>query len=127
MPFRWGKKERTREPDRENPIRVLRAAEELEAALRADLAVLYKHSDRCGICFRSLREVQKFAEAHPDVPVFMIDVVADRELSSLAAERLGVVHQSPQAIVVRAGEALWDGSHVGVTAGKLEGFVSTVH
>ena len=36
------------------------------------------------------------------------------------AERLGVLHQSPQAILVRDGQAVWNDSHEGVTSAALK-------
>jgi bacillithiol system protein YtxJ len=47
-------------------------------------------------------------------------VVANRDLSLLAAERTGVVHQSPQAILLRSGKAVWSESHHGITAASLD-------
>ena len=101
-------------------LREVHEETELEAALGgAGPAVIYKHSDRCGFCHRSQREMEDFARRHPEIPVLKIDVVGSRPLSSRVAERLGVKHQSPQAIVVRGGEAVWHTSHSGVTADQV--------
>lgn len=118
----WSRRSRGEggEERRESAIRQVSTETELREALGEGPGLIYKHSHRCGLCFRSQREVERFAAGHPDVPVVMIDVVADRALSNRVAESLGVFHQSPQAIVVRAGEAVWDASHLGVTAGAIE-------
>ncbi|MEE3181603.1 MAG: monothiol bacilliredoxin BrxC family protein, partial [Planctomycetota bacterium] len=47
-------------------------------------------------------------------------VVEDRPVSLELAERLGVLHQSPQAILVRDGQAVWNDSHEGVTSAALK-------
>ena len=59
---------------------------------------------------RSLRRL------HGDVPVYLVDVVHSRPLSRYIAERVGVVHASPQAIILRAGVPAWHGSHFDLRA-----------
>jgi len=103
-----------------NPLRQVCEPTELFDALGDGPAVIYKHSNRCGTCFRALREVRKFAERHPNVPVFMIDVVRDRQVSNHVSQHFSVIHQSPQALVIQDGRSVWDGSHLNVTAGGLE-------
>ena len=53
---------------------------------------------------------------HSDVPVYLVDVVQSRPLSRYIAERIGVVHASPQAIILRAGVPAWHGSHFDLRA-----------
>jgi len=91
----------------------------LETALGAKVAVLYKHSTVCGVSAVAMKEIRAFAEAHPDVTVFVVDVRAQRPLSQLTASRLGIHHESPQAIVIRHGAAVWHASHFDVTAQAL--------
>lgn len=98
---------------------VLRDEEDLERALGAGQVVIYKHSPRCWICSVSIGQVRDVAEEADGVPVYLIDVIRDRPLSLEVERRLGVRHQSPQVIVVREGNAVWDASHIGVRAGRI--------
>ncbi len=63
--------------------------------------------------------MQRFVRDHPDVPVFLVDVLGSRPLSQALAARLGVRHESPQVILLHAGAAGWNGSHSAVTAAAL--------
>jgi len=101
-------------------LRILHGEEDFETAVKAGVTVLYKHSERCFMCRRSLRQMEQFAEGRPDVPVYIIDVVGQRDLSSSIADRFGVRHESPQVILVRDGSPVWDGSHFAVTAASIE-------
>jgi bacillithiol system protein YtxJ len=83
------------------------------------VAVLYKHSPTCGLSAIALDEVQAFADVHPDVPVYLVDVFALRPLSNAVEQALGIRHESPQAIVFRGGEVVWHGSHRRVTRADL--------
>lgn len=100
-------------------IPALTDATEAEALLAAPLAVLYKHSTRCAFSAHAHDEVARFARQRPDVRVRLVDVLFDRELALDLAERLGVEHASPQAIVLRAGRVVWHGSHGRIRAAAL--------
>lgn len=91
----------------------------LRELLHAETVIVYKHSPRCSISRRTIAQMQEFAEQRPDIPVAMIDVVAQRELSDLIARELKIRHKSPQAIVVKAGEAVWETSHFAIRAKVL--------
>ena len=50
----------------------------------------------------------------------MITVQTHRELSTAVAKRLGVRHETPQALLIREGRVVWSASHFRVTGGALE-------
>jgi bacillithiol system protein YtxJ len=79
------------------------------------VAVLYKHSPTCGLCDIAWDEIQAFAEANPEVPVYVVDVFIQRPVSNAIEQALGIRHESPQAIVFRDGAPIWHGSHRRVT------------
>ena len=120
----FGRKRAADSEQAPNPFREVEGSDDFLSELGDGLAVIYKHSNRCSLCSRAIQEVRQFADRHPSVPVFMIDVVNNRPASSLVAERFDVIHQSPQALVIRDGEAVWDASHLSVTAGELEGAIA---
>ncbi len=97
----------------------LESRSDLDDALGRPLAILFKHSPRCGISAAAHHEVERFVEAHPDVPVFRIDVLAARDVSDAVAERFGIVHHSPQVILCRDGRAVWNASHYAVRSDRL--------
>ncbi len=109
--------------DREAPFGGMR---KMDADLLARLLeeggrfFLYKHSFACGVSQWSWENVQAFRAKGPDVPVYWLDVIAQRPLAQEAARLLGVPHASPQAILVEDGVAVWDASHMGVRADLME-------
>ena len=90
----------------------------------ADLSVVYKHSPICGVSSSARGEVATFADANPDVPVWQVDVVRQRELSRRVAAELGTPHASPQVILLCRGRAVWTASHFAITRRALEGAVA---
>jgi bacillithiol system protein YtxJ len=82
--------------------------------------VLYKHSPSCGICIWTREHMQAFTARHPELLVHWMDVIGQRLLAREAARLLDVPHASPQVILVEEGAAVWDASHMGVTADAVE-------
>ena len=101
-------------------MRPLEDPADLTQVMEADVAILYKHSPVCSISRAAMEEVRRFVERRPDVPVFVMDVVRQRELARRTAEQLGIRHQSPQVIVLRGGAPQHDASHRQITAQVLE-------
>lgn len=83
------------------------------------VAVLYKHSPTCGLSSMALDEVEAFSAQHPDVPIYLVDVLSQRTLSNEIEATLGIRHESPQAFVFRDGAVVWHGSHRRVQRGTL--------
>jgi bacillithiol system protein YtxJ len=88
---------------------------DLDSLLAAPLAVLYKHSPICPTSDVAYEEMLAFRRRRT-VPVYMVDVVHHRPLARALAERIGVRHASPQAIILRDGVAAWHRSHYDIRA-----------
>ena len=95
---------------------VINDTEALAALWRHGPFLIYKHSPFCGISRIALRQVETFADAHPDCEVVQVDVVRQCSLSRQIAAALGLAHASPQAILVVDGRVAWSATHFGVTA-----------
>jgi bacillithiol system protein YtxJ len=97
-------------------VRKISTADDVASALSEPLAIVYKHSPICPTSGIAYEEMRSLRQIHGDVPVYLVDVVHSRPLSRYIAERVGVVHASPQAIILRAGVAAWHGSHFDLRA-----------
>lgn len=73
--------------------------------------VLFKHSVTCPISFGVYQEV---AEVEADVNLVVVQKA--RHISNEIAGRTGIRHESPQAIVIRNGKAVYHASHYDITA-----------
>ncbi len=100
-------------------MRPVRDAEELAKAFEEPWALVFKHSTRCPVSTAAHREVAEFRRRNPAAAVYVVHVVEQRDLSRSIAERTGVRHESPQAIVLAGGAVVWTDSHEGVTSDAL--------
>ena len=84
--------------------------------------VLFKHSLTCPISAFAYGEMSRLA---PDVAraTALVIVQRARAVSSEISARTGVRHESPQAIILRNGVAVWSASHYDITAEAVEGEV----
>lgn len=98
---------------------VLHSLAAFDAALAAPRILLFKHSPTCPISAAARDEYEAFRGALPDVPTLFVDVVADRPTARGIADRCGVRHESPQAILFENGRAVWHASHEAITRGAL--------
>ena len=97
-------------------MRKISTEADVASALSEPLAVVYKHSPICPTSGIAFEEISSLRQLHGDVPVYLVDVVHSRPLSRYIAECVGVVHASPQAIILRAGVPAWHGSHFDLRA-----------
>ncbi len=101
----------------------LRQNEDLEQLLErseTDPVLIFKHSTQCSISEAAYEEFQRFTDTAKNTPCGVIMVIEDRAVSNNAASRLGVRHQSPQAILVEHGRSVWTASHWSITTAALE-------
>ncbi len=76
--------------------------------------LLFKHSTTCGISSHVLSDVSEI-----DAEVNVIVVQHARDVSREVEARLGVRHESPQAIVVSRGRAVYSASHYDVSGDEI--------
>ncbi|MCZ8146014.1 bacillithiol system redox-active protein YtxJ [Flavobacterium sp.] len=84
--------------------------------------VVFKHSTRCSISRMALRQFEADWNLEGKITPYFLDLLEYRPISNAIAERLGVVHQSPQVIVIKDGQAVYDASHEGIAVVALAPF-----
>ena len=102
------------------PISGIDELEHMLAESRMRPVLLFKHSYTCGVSAEALDEMRAHIEEQTSgVRYAMVTVQTHREVSNAIAARLGVRHETPQAILVRDGRAVWNASHFKVTASEV--------
>ncbi len=98
-----------------SPVSDAAALEELFARSHTEPVLLFKHSNACPISARAYREMEGVK-----TPVSIVVVQQSRDLAREIEQRTGVRHETPQALVLRNGRAVWNASHFDVTAQAVE-------
>lgn len=74
--------------------------------------LIFKHSTRCGISRMVIGQFKKdypFTETEADL--YYLDLLNHREISNNIANRFGIMHESPQLLVVKDGVVVVHASH----------------
>ena len=114
------KKEQTPEPIW-NQLTSIEQLNELVVAAQTKPVVIFKHSTRCGIssmAFNSFKNNWKSDDTLADV--YILDLLRFRDVSNEVAQVTGVYHQSPQAIVLKGTEVIYEATHSGIDARAIE-------
>jgi monothiol bacilliredoxin len=96
------------------PVTDTQALDALWEASSDAPVLLFKHDPHCGISAHAHTELARLSG---DVPT--IDVEHDRAIAKAVTERTGVRHESPQAIILRDGKAVWSANHFDITAAAV--------
>jgi bacillithiol system protein YtxJ len=78
---------------------------------------------KAGTCHKTMQgwgNVEKLLRERPQIPVGIIKVVENRPASNRVAERTQIVHHSPQIILFRGGQPLFELNNWDITLENLE-------
>lgn len=96
----------------------LNSTDELEKAFEksnSQPVAFFKHSLTCPISAGVYNEVRR-----ADADIYLIVVQNARQLSSALAEKTGIRHESPQAIVLKNEKPIYHASHYDVSTNEIE-------
>jgi bacillithiol system protein YtxJ len=101
----------------------LHTPEAVQAAFAASSLTpvfIFKHSTACGLSARAQDEFTAFlASAPPGFGYYQVDVLESRAASDRVEDLAGVRHESPQVLLLRGRECLWDADHGAIRAAVL--------
>lgn len=101
------------------PIRETSQLDELREK-SFDLPVLiFKHSTSCSISGATLDRLERKWENQNGIFPYFLDLKANRSISNEIEERFGVVHESPQVIIIKDGKAVYNESHMGINYDRM--------
>lgn len=106
------------------PIESLASLEEihrLSSTSGIKAVAIYKHSTRCHVCSMVKRLLQDHWHFETkDLPLYYLDLLQFREISNAIASKYGVVHQSPQLLVIKGGKCIYTASQGDINVQEVE-------
>lgn len=75
--------------------------------------LIFKHSTTCNISRTALDRLERNykSDEAKDLKAYFLDLLSYRDVSKAVAQKFNVVHESPQAIVLKNGKATYSASH----------------
>lgn len=83
-------------------------------------AVIFKHSTRCSVSRMALKQFESEFDAAEGVTPYFLDLITYREISNEIANRFNVHHESPQILLIKDGQSVYDASHSDIDATVLK-------
>jgi bacillithiol system protein YtxJ len=80
--------------------------------------VIFKHSTTCSISRMSKSRLDR-EEASEGIDFHYLDLLTYRPISNLVADVFEVHHESPQVLLIKNGECVYDESHNGITMDEI--------
>ena len=75
--------------------------------------LIFKHSTRCSISSMAKNRLGRSLQPE-GIDFHFLDLIKHRQLSNKIAEDFAVYHESPQILLIKNGECVYDESHSGI-------------
>jgi bacillithiol system protein YtxJ len=98
--------------------------EELKEKSKIKPQVIFKHSTRCSISSMAKGRLER-SETPKEADFYCLDLIAHRNISSKIADEFNVHHESPQVLVIKDGECIFDESHYGIDMADIKQQLTT--
>lgn len=104
-----------------NELTELKQLNEIATESNEMPVLIFKHSTRCAISRMALKQFEQEYDMDADtVKPYFLDLLEHRDISNEIASRFNVVHQSPQLILIKEGNAMYTTSHSDISAEEVK-------
>lgn len=94
--------------------------DQLIALSKSTPVLIFKHSTRCSVSLMAKRslEAEWNFNSHQVIPYYL-DLIAYRQISNQISEQFNVIHESPQAILIKNGNSIYHASHSDISTDDI--------
>ena len=93
--------------------------DQLKELSKTKAQVIFKHSSRCSISSVIKNRLEK-SPTPSNIDFYFLDLIRYRDISNKVAEDFSVYHESPQILLIKNGECVYDESHSGIMMSEIE-------
>ncbi len=91
----------------------------IEQSFQGSGIVVFKHSTRCSISSMAKNRLESSWDLEGDLPAYHLDLIQFRNISDLIAEKFNVRHESPQLLLIKDGECVYNESHMSISVENI--------
>ena len=107
-----------------NNLSSLDQLEEINKDSFHSVQAIFKHSTSCPISHMAKSRVESTWNLD-EIKPFYLDLLAHRDVSNRIAEKWEVQHESPQIILIKNGEAIFNESHLDINLESISRYLKT--
>jgi bacillithiol system protein YtxJ len=105
------------------PLQLMGQLDEIIALSSEKPVLIFKHSTRCSISRFALKQFENEFDLKDQIDTYFLDLLEFRAISNEIASRFGIMHQSPQLLLMKEGKVLYDASHSDIQADELKKYI----
>jgi bacillithiol system protein YtxJ len=102
------------------PLTNLDQLKEIVALSNEKPIAIFKHSTRCSVSRFALKQFENEFDSVDATDTYFLDLIEYRDVSNEIANRFQVIHQSPQVLLIKNGQSVYDASHSDIDAKDLK-------
>lgn len=87
--------------------------------------IIFKHSTRCSISAMAKGRLER-SIVPENADFYFLDLIARRNISNEVSSQFNVPHESPQILVIKNGDCIYDESHGSISMDEIEEQVSVL-
>lgn len=76
-------------------------------------------------CFSSLSAKKELQTLKTELPIYVVIVQMDRQVSNAIEKDLGVKHESPQLLILQDGKGIWQATHYHIKKSIISDAITT--
>ena len=108
------------------PLTAVSTLDEIDQQSKERPVLIFKHSTRCSISSMVINNFERSFEEDAAFDIYYLDLIAFRDVSNEIEARYGVMHQSPQIVLISNGKSVLDASHTGITYEMIKKSIETL-
>ena len=82
---------------------------------------IFKHSTRCSISSMAKTRLEREWDlTDKEIKIYYLDLITYRSVSNAIEEQFGIEHQSPQLILIKKGEVIYQSSHSSIGVNDIK-------
>jgi bacillithiol system protein YtxJ len=91
--------------------------EEIKKESEDKPVLIFKHSTSCSISATALNRLERSwkTDEVPQLKAYYLDLLSYRGLSREIANKFGIIHESPQILLIEKGKCTYHASHLGIS------------
>ena len=93
--------------------------DDIKATSSQQAQLIFKHSSRCSISSMAKNRLER-SNIPDNVQFHFLDLIKYRAISNMVEATFDVVHESPQVLLIKNGECIYDESHNGISMEEIE-------
>lgn len=105
------------------PLQLMGQLDEIIALSNEKPVLIFKHSTRCSISRFALKQFENEFNLQDQIATYFLDLLEFRAISNEIASCFGIMHQSPQLLLIKEGKVLYDASHSDIQADELKKYI----